>query len=136
VQVRHLPAADTQPGQAQRRQGRDEDQGRRRDGHVQGQGVEESAMNHFQKVVVFIVGALNRLKEKGLVSGGRYDVTPEGKLTFDDLEAEGFRPTRDDIRQAVTAVGDDLGVPREKYPEFIEVLSRWDEVKTLPDSKE
>jgi hypothetical protein len=85
---------------------------------------------------VFIVGALNRLKEKGLVSGGRYDVTPEGKLTFDDLEAEGFRPTRDDIRQAVTAVGDDLGVPREKYPEFIEVLSRWDEVKTLPDSKE
>lgn len=68
-------------------------------------------------VIIFVMGLLDRLKKKGRVRGGDYcELTSEGAADFNRLEADGFKPTFDEIEGTYASIVVDtrrecLGLP-------------------------
>lgn len=58
-----------------------------------------------QCVTILVLGALQGLKEKGLVSGGEgCQLSPKGIAVYDQLKASGFAATPREIRAAMRAI--------------------------------
>jgi len=63
------------------------------------------------KVMLYVLGRLEGLAAKGLVTFacGREPLTPRGRAMYDQLEAEGFRPTADEIARAARLINSPEG---------------------------
>lgn len=56
------------------------------------------------KCIIFVLGTLGDLKDKGLVEGGALANSPAGTALYDQLKADGFEPTNDEVEWALGAI--------------------------------
>lgn len=59
-----------------------------------------SEMSHESKVMLYLIGVLNGLRDKGLVAGG-HELTPYGQWVYELLIASGFKPTDDEMQSGL-----------------------------------
>lgn len=57
-------------------------------------------MDRKEKVLIYTVGTLAKLKDEGMVDGPDI-LTNKGKVIFDELQAEGFKPTEEEAFHAM-----------------------------------
>lgn len=57
-------------------------------------------LSHDAKVMLFAIGILNDLRDKGLVAGG-IDLSEHGQRNFELLKASGFQPSEMELKGAV-----------------------------------
>lgn len=58
------------------------------------------------KVLIYVYGILNNLKEKGFIDGGIFKLTTKGYEMYDKLVEEKFTPTEKEITEAMNAISD------------------------------
>ncbi len=61
-------------------------------------------MSHEDKCVVFACGVIDALRDCGFVEGPHY-LTPAAVCLFDQIHAEGFRPSATHMDMALEALG-------------------------------
>lgn len=62
-------------------------------------------MKHSEKVMLFTMGTLRELVEKGMVvREGPELLTDKGWMLFQELKTSGFRPTTEEIDKAMDAI--------------------------------
>lgn len=54
--------------------------------------------------MLYVFGAIDKLKEKGMVTGGRYEPSHEGHLAFEDMISNGWTPTEQEIEDVVAYI--------------------------------
>ena len=54
-----------------------------------------------QKAILYVIGAIDELRGKGLVSMEGERLQPGGRKVYEDLKASGFEPTREEVSQTV-----------------------------------
>lgn len=59
-------------------------------------------LTHDHKVCAYVFGVLQRLHELGFLSKMEF-ITPKGTAVFDQVLAEGFHPTEEEILMVLTA---------------------------------
>ena len=61
-------------------------------------------LDRVHKSILFMMGVAHRLVKDGCMVGEVVSVTATGVSVFDQIEAEGFRPTADEINLALEAL--------------------------------
>ncbi len=56
---------------------------------------------HVAKVIIYVVGALDRLKRDGLLDGGTHQLSDSGRSQYEALLVAGFTPTTAEIHAAM-----------------------------------
>jgi hypothetical protein len=56
------------------------------------------------KVPICALAACEGLVEKGLLEGGRWQLSDQGRETYARLKAEGFEATPDELREAMATL--------------------------------
>lgn len=62
------------------------------------------SMNRQAKTILFVLGKLRELKEKGLVEGGNLEQTLKGRFEYEMLVQSGFQPSEEEIHRAMDAI--------------------------------
>ncbi len=62
-----------------------------------------SDLSHKSKVLLYVIGELNSLRDKGFVKGGIF-ITPQGEEQLKQLRESGFKPTEDEIHAAIAGL--------------------------------
>lgn len=60
-------------------------------------------LDRMEKVIVYVIGTLEELKEKGLVEGPE-PLTESGRAVFAELKEQKFTPTEDEINQVMAFI--------------------------------
>lgn len=91
---------------------------------------DEGAMNE-AKIMLFVLGAMRWLQDNGYAGGGSI-LLPKGTALFDQLEASGFRPAREDVADALQALIDSgrTQMDAESAEALVTLISNWDTVKS------
>lgn len=77
--------------------------------------------------IIFVIGVLDSLRRAGFVSGDCKRLLVKGEVAFSQLDAEGFRLSRD---EAVFVIGELTGITDEASMDAIlEFVLRWDDAK-------
>jgi hypothetical protein len=51
-----------------------------------------------QKIILFVIVHINDLREAGMLAGGRINATEKTRAAVEQMQAEGFKPTPEEIR--------------------------------------
>ncbi len=96
-------------------------------------------MGHGTKVGLYTFGALRWLADNGLIDGNLADrITTKGVGWFDQLEAEGFRPAREDVKGFLGAVWRRFGLqPTEREEDsLVTLIANMDRCKEMISNKD
>ncbi len=63
-------------------------------------------LGHKEKVLLYTMSVLEDLKAKGLIEGGKVQISDKGRAIINRLKAEGFRPTDAEINSALAQMMD------------------------------
>lgn len=66
-------------------------------------------LTHGEKVMLYVMGILQGLKAKGIVSGGA-DLSHEGQQVYEQLQAQGFKPTQSEMQTAIATIKANIGI--------------------------
>ena len=75
--------------------------------------------------IVYTAGALAELKQAGLISGGIRNPTPRGVAAFDQLCADGYRPSFEQIRHALSVLIS--GQEPDKLFQLALLVNKWEQ---------
>lgn len=77
-------------------------------------------MPRMMQLVLWMHVAVDDLRERGFVLGVGPLGTPKGRAAFDQLEADGFIPTDEELEFGLER----MGFPKEDFPTTIVLLRR------------
>lgn len=84
------------------------------------------------KCLLFVFGGLHWMRTRNLLSGGTDAMTPLGVSNFDQLEATGYRPTKDevlDLLQFFAASDKPLIDSKDEEHAALVLSHQWDRLK-------
>lgn len=64
-----------------------------------------------QCVLLWLLGRLDKCRERGVIGGGHYQLGDAGKPLYEQIEAHGFVPKRHEIHQALRG----MEIPAEQH---------------------
>lgn len=62
--------------------------------------AQEQQFSRPEQVLIYVYGAAAELKAKGLLAGGRCQLSDAGLAEFEKLKLSGFKPTDEELRDA------------------------------------
>lgn len=85
----------------------------------------DPALKQEVDAILYTAGALAELKQAGLISGGIRNPTPRGIAVFDQLCADGYRPSFEEIRRALNVLIS--GQEPDKLFQLALLVNKWEE---------
>ena len=85
----------------------------------------DPALKQEVDAILYTAGALAELKQAGLISGGIRNPTPRGVAAFDQLCADGYRPSFDQIRHALAVLIS--GQNPDKLFQLALLVNKWEQ---------